>query len=91
MMKPVSSSNIRAIGYDPASKRLSVQFNGSGTYHYDDVPPEAHEHLMSEETGIGSRFHSNASCNCSLSCPQRRNGVCGAPTAFRCGWDVGPL
>ena len=42
---PVTSSQIAAIGYDPAARRLVVRFRGSGrrleaVYSYDGVPAE---------------------------------------------------
>ena len=40
--KPVKSSNLKAIGYDGATKRLAVQFSGGAIYHYEDVPPEVY-------------------------------------------------
>jgi hypothetical protein len=58
-MKPVNSSNIQAIGYDPASKRLGVAFHGSGTYHHDEVPPELHEQLMAATDSHGKFYHAN--------------------------------
>lgn len=40
-MKPVSfSSNVKARGYDIASRTLRIQFTNGSTYEYDDVPPE---------------------------------------------------
>lgn len=45
-MHPVESSNIKAIGYDSATKTLRVQFTGSGTYDFSDVSPSKHAALM---------------------------------------------
>lgn len=51
---PVESSNIQAIGYDPETRVLEVEF-GKNTdagnpynrlYHYFDVPAEIHRGLM---------------------------------------------
>ena len=36
-MHYVDSSNVEAIGYDPAAQELHVQFLTSGTYVYFDV------------------------------------------------------
>lgn len=36
---PVTSSNIAAVGYDPSTWDLVVQFIGGGLYHFRDVPP----------------------------------------------------
>lgn len=48
-MTPVTSSQIKAIGYDAASQTLAVEFN-SGLYHYYGVPAETHENLMKAES-----------------------------------------
>lgn len=51
------SSNIHAIGYDPASKRLAVQFGDAGgrIYHYDGVEPHQHAELLAAPS-VGSHF-----------------------------------
>ncbi|GHU24589.1 hypothetical protein FACS1894164_11570 [Spirochaetia bacterium] len=43
-MVGVSSSNVRAVGYDKEKKKMKVRFNNGSEYEYDDVPgniPEA--------------------------------------------------
>lgn len=35
---PVSSSNVSAVGYDPAFRRLWVRFKSGDVYAYDGVP-----------------------------------------------------
>lgn len=55
-MQPVDSSAIRAIGHDPESNKLRVQFQTGGTYEYDGVPAEVHADLMAAPS-IG-RHHS---------------------------------
>ena len=47
---PVSSSNIAAIGYDPDTQTLEVEFNNGSIYQYFDVPQSVHEALMSAES-----------------------------------------
>ncbi|MBC6998341.1 KTSC domain-containing protein [Cytophaga sp. FL35] len=37
-MIPVSSSNIKAIGYDEENAVLRIEFNKGGIYEYYDVP-----------------------------------------------------
>lgn len=44
---PVSSSNIRAIGYDPQSAILEVEFVSGDVYRYFDVPQHVHHGLLS--------------------------------------------
>jgi hypothetical protein len=56
--KPVLSSNIRSIGYEPAAKRLEVEFHDGSVYSYHDV--EAHEHeALTKASSIGSHFHAH--------------------------------
>lgn len=43
---PVSSSNLAAVGYDPKSLILEVDFLNGSTYQYYDVPPYHYEGLM---------------------------------------------
>lgn len=50
----VTSSNIRSIGYDPATKTLEIEFP-SGVYSYPNVPLEAYEGLKNAKS-IGSYF-----------------------------------
>ncbi len=47
-MRNVTSSNIRAIGYDADSQTLAVQF-ASGLYHYSGVPSEIDRALQAAE------------------------------------------
>ena len=37
-LKPVVSSNVVAVGYEPAGGQLVVQFKSPGYYRYDGVP-----------------------------------------------------
>lgn len=55
-MEPVESSAITAVGYEPKSKLLAVQFTNGDTYHYQNVPQHVHEELMSAPS-IGGHFH----------------------------------
>ncbi|AVQ84829.1 KTSC domain-containing protein [Variovorax sp. PMC12] len=54
---PVSSGQVKAIGYDAPTKTLAVTFNsGPGTvYHYPDVESKLHEDLINAES-IGTFF-----------------------------------
>jgi len=38
MLYPISSSNLRAVGYDRANRVLTVQFHGGEIYDYFHVP-----------------------------------------------------
>ena len=55
---PVKSSNIAAIGHDPSTKTMAVQFKGSGIYHFRDVPAELFDKMLNSES-VGKFFHSN--------------------------------
>ena len=62
-LTPIQSSQIAAIGYDPATSALTVAFKRrDGTldsvYQYDGVTPDAHAALMGAES-IGSHFIHN--------------------------------
>jgi hypothetical protein len=43
---PVSSSDIRSVGYDPSSSTLEVEFVSGGIYHYFDVPEHLYHGLL---------------------------------------------
>lgn len=48
--KPVQSSVVRSIGYDPESKTLEVEFADGHLYEYYDVPAAIHRRLMTAES-----------------------------------------
>jgi KTSC domain len=56
VMVPVKSSNVAAIGYDPSSQSLFVQFLSSGTYEYSGVSRQRHRALMKARSQ-GTYFH----------------------------------
>ncbi|MDZ5458655.1 KTSC domain-containing protein [Azohydromonas lata] len=45
-MIPVSSSNLRAIGYEAATQTLRIAFVSSSIYEYYGVPASVHAGLM---------------------------------------------
>lgn len=51
-MEPVESNQVKAVGYDPATKTLAVTFTrGPGSvYHYPNVEPELHVNFMQAES-----------------------------------------
>ncbi len=53
----VTSSNLRSVGYDPASQTLEIEFK-NGVYQYADVPLEVYEALMAS-TSLGRYFIQN--------------------------------
>jgi hypothetical protein len=44
--KRVNSSKIRAVGYDPKSQTLEVEFSDGKLIQYRGVSPEAHRQFM---------------------------------------------
>ncbi len=42
---PVESSNIKAIGYQPSTKKLFVRFKNNTLYEYADVPQSTFDEL----------------------------------------------
>lgn len=44
--QPVSSSNIRSIGYEAGTGTLEVEFNSGGVYQYFNVPEATYSALM---------------------------------------------
>ncbi len=56
----VTSSVIRAIGYDSATAELEIEFRSGDVYRYDTVPPSVHRELMSAESP-GTYFNRHVS------------------------------
>lgn len=52
---PVSSSNLRAVGYDDETRTLEVEFLNGGLYQYSGVPASKHQGLMAASSK-GSYF-----------------------------------
>ncbi len=57
MQKIEGSSQIKAAGYDAASRTLAIEFNSGGTWHYADVPPQTYEQFRAAKSA-GSFLHS---------------------------------
>ncbi len=55
-MKPVISSNIATVGYDPDKKRLCVQFQTGKVYEYTDVDSDTYVKLTTAES-TGKAFN----------------------------------
>lgn len=54
--QPVSSTDIRSIGYEPESKILEIEFHSGGIYQYFGVPASVYQGLMSAASH-GKYFH----------------------------------
>lgn len=52
---PVTSSNLRSIGYDPETQILEIEFLNGGLYSYSGVPASVHASLMAASSH-GSYF-----------------------------------
>lgn len=52
----VTSSNLRAVGYDPITRTLEIEFQDGAVYQYDGVPPDVHAGLM-QASSHGSYHH----------------------------------
>ena len=57
-LQPVESSNIAAVGHDPETNTLRVQFRSGQVYDYQDVPAEVHAALINASS-IGSHLHNH--------------------------------
>ncbi len=47
---PVESSMITAVGYDPTSQELEIEFRSGRIYRYIGVPVEVYEGLLAAES-----------------------------------------
>ncbi|MDQ3442939.1 MAG: KTSC domain-containing protein [Chloroflexota bacterium] len=48
--KPVESSMISSVGYDPIANVLEIEFNSGGVYQYGEVSEETYRELMHAES-----------------------------------------
>jgi hypothetical protein len=56
--RPVSSSNIAAIGYDEDNQILEVEFNDGAVYQYSGVPSSEYDGIMNADSK-GKYLHAN--------------------------------
>lgn len=54
--QPVSSSDLRSVGYDKLTNILEIKFNSGGVYQYYDVPSAVYQGLMNASSH-GKYFH----------------------------------
>ena len=57
-MVPVSSTNVSAVGYDPETREMTVEFQSGNVYVYSGVPAEVPEELKASASP-GSYFYRN--------------------------------
>jgi KTSC domain len=55
---PVTSSNIREIGYDSDNQILELEFNDGSVYQYSGVPANEYEGIMNADSK-GKYLHAN--------------------------------
>ncbi len=48
--RPVSSSQIKSVGYDAKREELEIEFNSGGIYRYYKVPESVYNDLMKAES-----------------------------------------
>jgi len=48
--QPVSSSSVRAVGYDEQLGRLVLEYDSGGRYVYYGVPPSVHRDLLTADS-----------------------------------------
>jgi hypothetical protein len=53
LRRPVTSSNLVSVGYDPAEQVLEVEFRHGGVYQYIDVPVAVYRELMAASSHGG--------------------------------------
>jgi hypothetical protein len=56
--KPVESSHLRAVGYDPGSRKMHIEFHNGAVYEYKGVPEQFHK-TLTEADSTGTFFHKN--------------------------------
>ena len=54
--QPVSSSNIKSVGYDLDSTLLEIEFHDGSIYQYSSVPQDVYKALMAAAS-LGSFLH----------------------------------
>ena len=56
--RPVESSVVRAVGYDPAERTLEVEFHTDRVYRYFVVPQRVYDALLTAPS-VGRYFNEN--------------------------------
>ncbi len=54
--QPVSSSNLKSVGYGPGSAVLEIEFHDGSIYQYSEVPQDVYTALMAAAS-LGSFLH----------------------------------
>ncbi len=56
--EPVTSSNLKSVGYDRKNRILEIEFQNGRVYRYHGVPPEEYEGLLTAPS-LGKYFIAN--------------------------------
>lgn len=48
--RPVTSSAVASVGYDPQTAELEIEFTNGDVYRYFAVPPSVHRDLMAADS-----------------------------------------
>jgi len=48
--KPVESTSLKSVGYEPSTRTLEVEFHGGRVYRYVGVPPRRYRALLDAES-----------------------------------------
>jgi hypothetical protein len=56
--QPVTSSDLKSVGYDHQSKTLEVEFHSGGIYEYDGVSASVHSELINAPS-VGRYFRAH--------------------------------
>jgi hypothetical protein len=52
-LTPVESGNLEAVGYDPATRELQVQFLSGSLYSYAGVPQDLYDRILNSDSPGG--------------------------------------
>ena len=47
----ISSTNLQAVGYDPITSELQIQFRNGDVYSYQNVPSNLYERMITGDAG----------------------------------------
>ena len=49
LRRPIRSTSLKAVGYDPATQTLEIEYRHGGLVRYTGVPAELHQALFVEQ------------------------------------------
>ena len=55
---PVSSSNVKSVGFDSDTGTLAIEFSDGSIYHYADCSKDHYNNLLAAKS-VGSYIHNN--------------------------------